>query len=159
MPLVRRLRAGLLIGLVSGVLWGLGVALVRLAELLFTNTTDRPVNLLAHLAEVFLIWFPVGFASGIACAALFVLFSRLLAGRRISALKAASLGMGGGSIGYLLLSTMFWGRGLQDGLSEYLLLQMGAFGAVGSIASLIIVGVAQRGRLALNEAEVPSLTP
>lgn len=158
MSLVRRLRAGLLIGLVSGVIWGLGVAMVRLAELLLTNTTDRPDHLLPHLVEVFTIWFPVGFASGVACAVLFVAFSRVLNGRTISAFKAAAIGMGGGSLGFLLLSTL-WGRGLTEGLSTYLFMQMAAFGAVGSIASLIIVGVAQRGRLPESKRESAALAP
>jgi hypothetical protein len=158
MRVLPRLRAGLLIGLVSAVLWGAGVAFIRLAELLFTNTTDRPDHLLAHLFEVFVIWLPVGFASGLACAVLLVVFSRALAGRAISAVKAAAFGMGGGSIGFLVLSTLIWGRGLQEGINSYLLLQMGAFGAVGSVASLIIVGVAQRGQLSESKPEPDALS-
>lgn len=147
-----------MVGLVSGALWGLGVALIRLGELLLTNTTDRPDQLFPHLVEVFAIWFPIGFASGIVCAALFVAFSPVLNGRSISALKAAAIGMGGGSIGFLLLSTA-WGRGLVEGLSSYLIMQMAAFGAVGSIASLMIVGVAQRGRLPESKRESAALSP
>jgi hypothetical protein len=144
--------------MISGIVWGVAVVLVRIAELVFTNTPDRPDALLRELGTIFLTWGGVGFVSGVLFAGALALTSRIVAVRRLSYLHAVLTGLVGGAVGFLTIVTLL-GGGLQYGVSTFLLMQVAAFGGIGAVVGALVAGVANRGRLPAGSPPAQRLHP